>query len=266
MKLLTEDDENDLWYMVLHRRRRNTLPWDRIEKRFPGIPQAHILQVVRFMEGQDTQLPARRLIPGVPWSDAEEVILAEGWGTRPMRDLMRLLPGRTRDAILKHAKDKGYATGVPAMPSTHVSVHGLSEDPKWGYGRSATQTILKWYGVRLEYFQVRGPQPGSPCVNRATAFKALAAWMAAETVRWASRRVGLRAVILWRWLEEVGRIKVGQRDRSLRLPVSEFNDLLQRFAHRIPGLQKRGPKPRVRLVLREDDQQEVRENAGQAAA
>lgn len=254
--------------MVLHRRSRNTLPWARLEARFPGIPRSEILRAVEEMEGQPLQPPPKRSPPSGPrtlWSWKEDQILESWWGLLPSPNLCLLLPGRTKASIYAHAYELGYVALRPPRPPTHVTLHSLSKDPRWGYGYRLTKHILEWAKKPLVEFGFSKGR-GRLCVSRADARAAEVLWARTESVVWASKRLGVPSITLWEWLEKDRKVKRRARTRSVQLLPEVYNEVYERYRHTLPLPKKRGPKPRVRLALREDDQQKVRENAGQAAA
>jgi transposase-like protein len=139
-----------------------------------------------------------------PWSSADLFSLAALWGS-PGLSLCALARrfGRTPYAVYVAAGRHGLARGVP---EGWESVAAAAR--RTGYTVATLRRVLSAASVRTStaWGNPLAPRTGAPkrAVRPADVDRAVAAWLARETVEEAARRVGVVPVTLRRWLRLSG--------------------------------------------------------------
>jgi len=139
-----------------------------------------------------------------PWSEADLFTLAALWGS-PGLSLAALARrfSRTPYAVYVAAGRAGLARGVPEGWESIAAAAGRT-----GYTVATLRRVLAAAGVRTStaWGNPRAPRTGAPkrAVRPADVDRAVAAWLARETVEEAARRVGVVPVTLRRWLRLSG--------------------------------------------------------------
>lgn len=179
-------------------------------------PQSSAIAAFLLRYGWMGAKPARH---GLPWSKAEDAILAREFTDCNQRTLMRKLPGRSWARIRKRATE---TLGLTSAPQELIPLKAAAR--RLGYNSETVRTICRHAKVKIR----RSPRPQSEGASRwfvawDEVEAAVAWWVRSETVNGAATSRGLPPYAFERWTRSAGiRLPYGGR-----LPFAYFDLVLK---------------------------------------